>query len=123
MIDPDFIILYVNNPAISAEFYADLLGKTPIHASPNFVMFMLDSGVRLGLWAKHDVEPAALMTGGGGEIAFPVAGNEIVNSLHSDWSKRGLAIAQTPTEMVFGYTFLALDPDGHRLRVYAPSAR
>lgn len=123
MIDPDFIILYVNNPAISADFYAELLGKTPIHASPNFAMFMLDSGVRLGLWAKHDVEPAALMTGGGGEIAFPAVSNEAVETMLSDWSKRGLIIAQTPTEMDFGYTFVALDPDGHRLRVYAPSAR
>ena len=123
MIDPDFIILYVNNPAISAEFYADLLGKAPIQASPNFVMFMFDSGVRFGLWAKHDVEPAALMTGGGGEIAFPVASNEAVETMHSDWSKRGLVMAQAPTDMDFGYTFVALDPDGHRLRVYAPAAR
>jgi hypothetical protein len=25
--------------------------------------------------------------------------------------------------MDFGYTFVALDPDGHRLRVYAPAER
>jgi hypothetical protein len=28
-------------------------------------------------------------------------------------------MAQTPTEMDFGTTFVALDPDGHRLRVFA----
>jgi hypothetical protein len=30
------------------------------------------------------------------------------------------AILQPPTAMDFGYTFLAADPDGHRLRVFAP---
>jgi len=39
------------------------------------------------------------------------------------WTKRGLAIAQEPTKMNFGFTFTALDPDGHRLRVYAPAAQ
>jgi hypothetical protein len=27
-----------------------------------------------------------------------------------------------PTKMDFGTTFVALDPDGHRLRVFAPAA-
>ena len=27
-----------------------------------------------------------------------------------------------PTDMEFGRTFVALDPDGHRLRVFAPAA-
>jgi predicted enzyme related to lactoylglutathione lyase len=31
-------------------------------------------------------------------------------------------VAQPPTRMDFGFTFLALDPDGHRLRVFAPAA-
>jgi predicted enzyme related to lactoylglutathione lyase len=35
----------------------------------------------------------------------------------------GVAIAQKPVEMDFGYTFTALDPDGHRLRVFAPGQR
>jgi len=30
-----------------------------------------------------------------------------------------LPIAQPLTQMDFGYTFVALDPDGHRLRVFA----
>ena len=36
---------------------------------------------------------------------------------------RGVKIAQAPTRMDFGYTFLGLDPDGHRVRVFAPGAR
>ena len=30
----------------------------------------------------------------------------------------GLKILQTPTDLDFGRTFVALDPDNHRLRVY-----
>lgn len=122
MTDPNFIILYVDSPAASASFYAALLGKSPLESSPTFAMFALESGVMLGLWSKHTVEPAATATGGGGELAFSVADNNAVHILHADWMQRGLVIAQALTEMDFGYTFVASDPDGHRLRVFAPSA-
>jgi hypothetical protein len=122
MIDPNFIILYVDNPVVSAGFYADLLEKKPLEASPDFAMFALDSSVMLGLWSKHTVEPAALASGGGSELAFSVAGNDTVHSIHADWAQRGLIIAQAPVDMDFGHTFVALDPDGHRLRVFAPPA-
>lgn len=46
---PDFMLLYVNDPAASARFYGDLLGKQPLDASPGFVMFGLGNGMRLGL--------------------------------------------------------------------------
>jgi hypothetical protein len=43
-----------------------------------------------------------------------------VQALYADWAKRGLRVAQAPRVMDFGFTFLSLDPDGHRLRVFAP---
>ncbi|OIQ70150.1 glyoxalase-like domain protein [mine drainage metagenome] len=117
---PNFVILYVDSPTASAAFYADLLARPAIDASPTFAMFQLHPDVMLGLWAKHAVEPAAVVTGGGGELAFSVDGNAAVDVLHADWSRRGLAMLQAPVELDFGYTFVARDPDGHRLRVYAP---
>jgi hypothetical protein len=51
-----------------------------------------------------------------------VESNAAVDATFADWSGRGLPIAQKPTGMDFGYTFVALDPDGHRLRVFAPTA-
>jgi hypothetical protein len=45
-----------------------------------------------------------------------------VRTTHADFSRRKLPIAQEPTAAEFGYTFVALDPDGHRLRVFAPPA-
>ena len=122
MTDPNFILLYVDNPTASAAFYSELLGHPPVEASPTFVMFALSSGVMLGLWSRHTVEPAAAARGGGSELAFTVANADAVHAMHKDWSQRGLTIAQKPTDMDFGHTFVALDPDGHRLRVFAPSA-
>ncbi len=126
MSDPNFVILYVDSPAASAAFYGDLLGKAPVEASPTFALFALDSGVMLGLWSRHTVEPAAASAagaiGGGGELAFTVADRAAVDAVHADWQKRGLPILQSPTELDFGRTFVACDPDGHRLRVFFPVA-
>jgi len=120
MPDPNSLILYVDSPSESARFYADLLGKPAVEASPTFAMFALDNGLMLGLWSRHTVEPAAASAAGAMELAFPVADNDAVQSYYSDWGKRGFRIAQTPTDLDFGRTFVALDPDGHRLRVFAP---
>jgi catechol 2,3-dioxygenase-like lactoylglutathione lyase family enzyme len=122
MPDPNFVLLYVDNPPSSAAFYADLLGKQPVESSPTFAMFALASGVMLGLWSRETVEPAVTSAAGSGELAIAVPDRDAVETTHADWSARGLKIAQQPTDMDFGRTFVALDPDGHRLRVFAPSA-
>lgn len=121
MFEFNFVLLYVKSPTDSAAFYADLLGQKPAEASPTFVMFALPSGVTLGLWARHTVQPAANSVGGS-ELAFAVADAAAVEATHAAWRERGLTIAQAPTAMDFGITFTALDPDGHRLRVFAPGA-
>lgn len=117
---PSLVILYVDSPARSAAFYAGLLGREPVESSPTFAMFVLENGLKLGLWSRHRVEPAARAAGGGGELAFPVADDAAVRTLHAVWTGQGLAIAQEPVAMDFGFTFVAEDPDGHRLRVFAP---
>ena len=121
MSDPNFVILYVKNPVESAAFYADLLGKKPIDAAPTFALFALESGVKLGLWRAPDVEPAATPVGGS-ELCFAVGSNATVDATYAAWKAKGLRVIQAPTDMDFGHTFVALDPDGHRLRVFAPSA-
>lgn len=121
MPDPNFILLYVDDVPASAAFYAGLLGHPPVESSPTFAMFALASGVMLGLWAKRGVEPAVAATGREGELAFSVADSAAVDATHANWRERGLAIVQLPTDMDFGRTFVAVDPDGHRLRVFAAS--
>lgn len=118
----DFIVLYVESPTVSADFYADLLGQPPVEASPTFALFVLPTGLKLGLWSRHTVEPSASALGGGGELAITVPNVAAVDAVHHDWRKRGLSILQAPFRMDFGYSFVALDPDGHRLRVYSLAA-
>jgi predicted enzyme related to lactoylglutathione lyase len=115
-----FILVYVENVAASEAFYALTLGRPAIESSNTFAMLPAASGLMLGLWKRDGVKPQATAAGGG-EIAFPVDGAEEVDALFADWRARGVTIAQTPTKMDFGYTFLALDPDGQRLRVFARS--
>jgi catechol 2,3-dioxygenase-like lactoylglutathione lyase family enzyme len=123
MPQPNFMLLYVDSPHASARFYAGLLGCEPVETSPTFVLFALKSGLKLGLWARHLVEPAVSAAPGAAEIAIPVEGPAAVDSTHAAWQARGLHIIQAPTDMDFGQTFVALDPDGHRLRVFAPSGQ
>ena len=121
MTDFNFVLLYVDDAAASAAFYADLLGREPVEAAPTFAMFAMSSGVMLGLWSRQTVLPPPDAPGGS-EIAIAVADGDAVDAMHGAWSRRGLTIIQPPTDLVFGRTFVAIDPDGHRLRVFAPAA-
>jgi predicted enzyme related to lactoylglutathione lyase len=116
---PNFTILFVENPVKSTEFYKDLFGTAPVEASETFALFILQGGLKFGLWSRHTAEPAVTVTGGGTEVVFQVAADGDVDARHLDWKAKGLTILQAPTAMDFGYTFAAADPDGHRLRVYA----
>ncbi len=118
---PSMTLLYVDNPLNSAAFYQRLLGQAPVELSPGFVLFVLNNGFKLGMWAKQGVKPAAPLPGGGGELGFLCQDPQEVEARYNQWCELGLPIEQTPTEMAFGYTFVARDPDGHRLRVYALS--
>ncbi len=118
---PHFVLLYVAEPQASAEFYTRLLDRKPLDSSPNFVMFELAPGLRLGLWARRDVKPAPAGKADTGELAMAVGTKEAVEALSVDWKRKGAAILQEPVTMDFGRTFLAADPDGHRLRVFCPA--
>lgn len=118
---PNFSILYVADPVASARFYASLLERPPVEASPTFAMFALDAGTMLGLWSRRTVEPAATAPGGS-ELAFSLDSDAAVDAAHARWKALGLPVVQAPVRMDFGYTFTATDPDGHRLRAFAPGA-
>ncbi|MFM4703735.1 VOC family protein [Aeromonas bivalvium] len=115
---PPFTILYVSNPVRSALFYRELFGRPPVEASATFAMFVFESGARLALWASATVDPAVTQVAGAMELAFPLPDEASVDSGLAEWQTRGLTIIQQPTRMAFGYTAMALDPDGHRLRLY-----
>ncbi len=115
ILEPTAVVLYVDNLAISTQFYQDLLGIKAQELSPSFNQFTLSNGLDLGLKVKHTVTPAA-ENNGGGELAFTLDNNKTVDALYSEWQQNGVTIAQPPEEMPYGYNFLALDPNGYRLR-------
>ena len=118
--NPNFILAYVADAPKSAALYSKLLGAEPVESSANWAMFAFPNGLALGLWARNDVEPKATLPGGT-EIGFPVENDATVSLTRDAWAKLGLKILQEPTQMDFGYTFTAADPDGHRLRVFSPT--
>jgi predicted enzyme related to lactoylglutathione lyase len=116
----NLVALYVKDSDASAAFYKTLLDRDIAQSSPKFSMLPLGGGAMLGLWQRDDLEPR--IGNESGEIAFAVADSDAVHATHEAWKARGAKIAQAPTTLPFGHTFVALDPDGHRLRVFAPPA-
>lgn len=117
MINPSlgFVLLFVENPIKSAEFYGKIFDSKPVELSPTFALFALKNHVMLGLWSYQTAEPKPTGKPGASEIAFA---HEQVDALYAEWEKLGISMAQVPTDMDFGRTFVALDPDGHRIRIY-----
>ena len=121
MADFNLVVLYVDNAQVSSAFYRALLKQPVTQSSSKFVVLPLGKGTMLGLWQRADVAPSVAAEVGGGEIALTVADADAVRDTYEAWKARDVRIAQPPTAMAFGHTFVALDPDGHRLRVFAPA--
>lgn len=110
-----FVLLFVQDPIKSSEFYQKIFGYGPEELHPTFALFTLANGVKLGLWSQKTAEPKVTAQPGAAELSFS---EEAVDALYAKWQKMGVKMAQEPTDMDFGRTFVALDPDGHRLRVH-----
>lgn len=119
---PTSLILYVGDVAASTRFYADLLGTGPIAEFEGFAVFPLGASFTLGLQDRATIDPAPQASVGGTELSLSNADRETVDRLYAKWNARGIPMALEPTELAFGYTFVATDPDGHRLRVCATDA-
>ena len=116
----NYILLAVDAPERSAELYSGLLGVAPVELSPTFALFVTANGVKVGLWAKADMQPTPRRPGGV-EVSFSHADKAGVLKTYEAWTGLGLEVVQAPTEMDFGFTFVVVDPDGHRLRAFALS--
>lgn len=113
-----FILLFVKKPLESGAFYSRLLSLSPIEQSPTFVLFALPNGLMLGLWSRETARPAVVAEAGGSEICFSEDSEEKVDEVYAKWCTLGIPMAQTPLAMDgMSRTFVALDPDGHRIRV------
>ncbi|WP_409308707.1 VOC family protein [Pectobacterium sp. B1J-3] len=119
MFKPNSLILYVDDVALSTDFYAKILHSAPIEQFEEFTVFPLGEDFILGLQAKDGIDPKPQPHFGGFEICLADVTPEEVDRLYSEWKALGLTFVLEPTHLAFGYTFVALDPDGHRLRVCA----
>ena len=116
---PTSVILYVTDVAASTIFYRQALNKEPIETFKDFAVFALTDNVIIGLQTRDQIDPAATGTPGSVELSMSYATHDDVDQLYHDWTTLGFPIALEPTTLEFGYTFVATDPDGHRLRVCA----
>ena len=119
MFKPSTLLQYVRDVATSATFYSGILGTAPVEQSPGFALFLLGDGAALGLWQRDDVQPPVHARAATAELAMVVANPDEVRQLHDAWRALGVQIAQAPVTLEFGHTFVGVDPDGHRLRVYS----
>ncbi|MBZ5712764.1 VOC family protein [Nannocystis pusilla] len=118
----NYLLLAVRDPLQSAELYSQLLGREPVERSKTFVLYVLPTGLKIGLWSASDMTPPP-KSAGGVEISLTEASKEAVRATYAEWTKLGLKVVQEPTEMDFGFTFVVEDPDGHRLRPFVPADR
>ena len=116
-----FTILYVADVRASAVFHSERLGLPILQEGPGFAMLGLRGGGMLGLWARGGVQPAPQGAAGAMELALSVADDAALHALHDGWQAAGVPILAGPMRMDFGQSFLAADPDGHRIRMFVPA--
>ncbi len=119
MLTPTYFLLHVTDPQKSLGFYTELLGRAPVETSPTFALFVLEGGMKVGLWSKATVEPATGGAPGALEIGIALKAPDDVDAFHESWRTRGLPVFQEPTDMDFGRSCMVTDPDGHRIRIFA----
>jgi len=110
----------VQDPLKSAQFYEKIFSTKPIAAFPTYVAFSFSNGFTFSLWS---IQATNFVSGGMGhraELSFMVEDEKTVRELRKQWEKSDVTIEQDLHEAVFGLTFVALDPDGHRIRVCMP---
>lgn len=117
---PDYVLLAVKNPPMSAELYTQILAAEPVERTPHWVLYVLPNGLKVGLWGAASMKPEP-RPAGGVEIAFSLPDEASVLQTYEAWKKLGLAVVQEPIHMEFGLTCVLEDPDGHRLRPFVNS--
>lgn len=120
MLTPNLVLFYVRDPLESAAFYQKLFGQEPSAVFPTYVAFAFPNGFTFSLWSTSAKNFLSLGTGSRSELAFIVSGDEEVRRVREEWRQLEVPIEQDLQKAVFGLTFVALDPDGHRIRVCGP---
>ena len=115
------MLIYVADPAASTAFYRSF--SIASRSRPRRTS-QLSTSTALPWLCGRATRSSRPRTGpaASAELVLIVDQAGAVDRLWADWQGRGVAVIQPPTDLYFGRTFAALDPDGHRLRVCAPTA-
>lgn len=113
----NYILLAVRDPRASATLYTQILGCEPVENSRTFVLYVLPTGLKIGLWIASEISPPPAPPGGI-ELSFSEDSEDAVRRTFEAWKELGLKVVQEPTHLDFGFTFVVEDPDGHRLRPF-----
>lgn len=120
MLIPNLVLFYVKDPVESASFYEKIFEQQPVAAFLTYVAFTFPNGFTFSLWSTQAKDFVSAGAGCRSELAFMVSDDDEVRRLRDYWGKLGVFIEQDLYEAIFGLTFVALDPDGHRIRVCVP---
>jgi len=120
MVNPNLVLFYVNNPIESALFYEKIFEQQPVAVFPTYAAFTFTNGFTFSLWSIKAKNFVSAGSGSRSELAFMVSDESEVRRLHDHWRNIGVSIEQDLHKAVFGLTFVALDLDGHRIRVCLP---
>ena len=99
MATPNLILLYVEDPARSSEFYEKLLDSAPVASFPTYVAFEFSNGLNLGLWSTKAANFVSSGTGHRFELAFMVDDDAAVDRLYDAWRAAGVSIEQEPSDV------------------------
>ncbi len=120
MLSPNLLLFYVKDPIKSAEFYEKIFQIKPVAAFSTYVAFSFPNGLTFSLWSTTAKDFVSSGSGHRSELAFMVSEEDEVRRLRAAWGRLEINIEQDLFEAVFGLNFVALDPDGHRIRVCIP---
>jgi predicted lactoylglutathione lyase len=119
MLAIDSIVLYVEDVQLSMAFYEGVFECQPKLLSPTFAVVEFAENVKVTLKQADALTPSSQVRGGGTELSIPATSRAELDNLFEKWKKLSVVFAQEREESVYGVNFVALDPDGHRLRVFA----
>ncbi|MBU2896674.1 VOC family protein [Vibrio hepatarius] len=120
MLTIDSVVLYVKDIEVSQRFYTQVLGCESTILSPTFVAINFANNITVTLKQNTDLTPVSSITGGGSELSVVVSDSIKLQQLYQSWKGQLVEFAQHPIQLSFGVNFVAIDPDGHRIRVFSP---
>ncbi|EGR3003517.1 glyoxalase [Vibrio parahaemolyticus] len=114
----DSFVLYVSDIQQSMGFYAKAFDCEPQLLSPTFAALSFAENVKITLKQSNELTPTSEVKGGGTELSMPIPDKETFEKLFANWKEKGIEFEQEIEASVFGFNFVAIDPDGHRIRIF-----